>query len=46
MEPFVQRVRDHPRINGVLFGGEEHLISLYADDVMVMLDDPRESQKS
>ncbi|KAJ1104679.1 hypothetical protein NDU88_002088 [Pleurodeles waltl] len=33
-----QRVRDNPNITGVKFGGDDHTISQYADEVIVALD--------
>ncbi|KAJ1174922.1 hypothetical protein NDU88_000213 [Pleurodeles waltl] len=40
MEPFAQRLRDNPLVDGIKFGGEHHLISLYADDVILTLSEP------
>ncbi|KAJ1148268.1 hypothetical protein NDU88_001105 [Pleurodeles waltl] len=35
-----ERVRDRPEVTGVSFRGEAYTIALYADDVVVTLDDP------
>ncbi|KAJ1210588.1 hypothetical protein NDU88_005950 [Pleurodeles waltl] len=43
MEPMAQRLRDDPQILGVKFGGDEHIISLYADDVILTLAEPATS---
>ncbi|KAJ1106763.1 hypothetical protein NDU88_004162 [Pleurodeles waltl] len=40
MEPMAQRLRDDPRITGVKFGGDKHIISLYADEVILTLAEP------
>ncbi|KAJ1216233.1 hypothetical protein NDU88_003838 [Pleurodeles waltl] len=37
---FAERVRDRPEVTGDRFGGEAYTITLYADDVVVTLDDP------
>ncbi|KAJ1192826.1 hypothetical protein NDU88_002132 [Pleurodeles waltl] len=40
MEPFAQHVRDDPEITGATFGGEEHVVALFADDAVVALENP------
>ncbi|KAJ1126506.1 hypothetical protein NDU88_004913 [Pleurodeles waltl] len=40
METFAQRVRDRLEITGVRFGVDAYTITLYADDVVVTLDNP------
>ncbi|KAJ1145803.1 hypothetical protein NDU88_012087 [Pleurodeles waltl] len=43
MEPLAQRLRDSPLITGVKFGGDTHLITLYADDLVFTLAEPMTS---
>ncbi|KAJ1104339.1 hypothetical protein NDU88_001751 [Pleurodeles waltl] len=40
----MQLMRDNTEITGATFGGEEHVIALYVDDVEVALDDPLRAQ--
>ncbi|KAJ1192755.1 hypothetical protein NDU88_002061 [Pleurodeles waltl] len=40
MKPFAQGVRDSPEITRAIFGSEEYTVALYADDMMVALDNP------
>lgn len=43
MEPLAQRIRDNPSIAGTRFGGEEHKLCLYADDVVATVENPSNS---
>lgn len=43
MEPLAQRIRDNPNISGARFGGTEHKLCLYADDVVATLENPNTS---
>lgn len=43
MEPFAQRLWDHPQAQGIPFGVDRHLISLYDDDVIFSLAHPQTS---
>ncbi|KAJ1181230.1 hypothetical protein NDU88_006439 [Pleurodeles waltl] len=43
MEPLAQRLRDSPLITCVKFRGDTHLITLYADDVILTLSEPATS---
>lgn len=40
IEPFAQLIRDDSVIKGIIVGGEEHKLSLYADDVLLFLTKP------
>lgn len=46
MEPLARRVRAHPRITGIRFGGDTHTVSLYADDVLLTVANPEVSLAS
>lgn len=43
LEPLALSIRGHPNILGLTVGGEETLISLYADDVILYLQNSEES---
>uniref|UniRef100_A0A3P9HXL6 Reverse transcriptase domain-containing protein n=1 Tax=Oryzias latipes TaxID=8090 RepID=A0A3P9HXL6_ORYLA len=43
IEPLAQMVRQDTRITGLDIGGQEHIIGLFADDVMIYLSDPVKS---
>ncbi|KAJ1199212.1 hypothetical protein NDU88_003050 [Pleurodeles waltl] len=36
VEPFAEKVSEHPNITVVRFGGKEHIICLYADDIIAL----------
>ena len=40
IEPLAQLIRDDDNIKGIVIEGEEHKISLYADDVLLYLTEP------
>jgi hypothetical protein len=40
IEPLAEAFRSHPSIHGVRIGGREHLVSLYADDILLYLTKP------
>lgn len=40
IEPLVQAVRQSEEIKGININGQEHIISLFADDIMIYLDSP------
>ena len=40
IEPLAQLIRDDCNIKGISINGEEHKLSLYADDVMMFLTEP------
>lgn len=46
IEPLAMSIRDNEDIQGVPFEGEEHKISLFADDVLLSLKDPAQSLSS
>ncbi|KAJ1144832.1 hypothetical protein NDU88_011126 [Pleurodeles waltl] len=43
MEPLPQRLRDSPLVSCVKFGGDNHLITLYADNVILTVAEPMTS---
>ena len=43
IEPLPQFIRDSTDISGIEVSGEEHRLSLYADDVIVYISDPTKS---
>lgn len=43
LEPFAQRVRAQSEIVGIKFGAGSHKISLYADDIILSITQPRQS---
>ncbi|XP_075139572.1 scavenger receptor cysteine-rich type 1 protein M130-like [Leptodactylus fuscus] len=43
MEPLAQAIREDPSIKGIDVKGRSHLISLYADDIILTLTDPQTS---
>lgn len=43
MEPPATYVRTHPDIRGFSIGDREHRISLFANNVILMLTDPEEA---
>lgn len=46
LEPLAIKIRAHPKIQGLLVGGVETVISLYADDVLLYLRNAEESVPS
>lgn len=40
IEPLAQLIRDDSAIKGIVIGGEEHKLTLYADDVLLFLTEP------
>lgn len=40
IEPLAQAIRQSEELKGVYINGEEHIISLFADDIMIYLDNP------
>lgn len=40
IEPLAQLIREDSAIKGIVIGGEEHKLSLYADDVLLFLTEP------
>ena len=40
IEPLAQAIRQNEEIKGININGEEHTISLFADDIMIYLDSP------
>lgn len=43
LEPFTQKIRNAPEIVGIKFGADTHKISMYADDIILSLTQPRQS---
>lgn len=43
IEPLAQAIRQHEQIQGITIGHTDHLISLFADDVLIHLTDPEAS---
>uniref|UniRef100_A0AAR2KC07 Reverse transcriptase domain-containing protein n=1 Tax=Pygocentrus nattereri TaxID=42514 RepID=A0AAR2KC07_PYGNA len=43
IEPLAQSIRNSTRLTGIKIGGEDHRISLYADDVLLYLSNPNAS---
>lgn len=43
IEPLAQAIRQHEQIQGITIGHKDHLISLFADDVLIHLTDPEAS---
>lgn len=43
LEPFAQKIRARAEIAGIKFGADYHKLSLYADDVILSLTQPRQS---
>lgn len=43
IEPLAISIRDSSLIRPILIGGENHKISLYADDVVISMSDPEKS---
>ena len=43
IEPLAQMIRENERIEGIEMNGEKHVVSLFADDVLVHLKNPLES---
>ena len=43
IEPLAQAIRQHEKIQGIKIGHTDHLISLFADDILVHLADPETS---
>uniref|UniRef100_A0A672HPP6 Reverse transcriptase domain-containing protein n=1 Tax=Salarias fasciatus TaxID=181472 RepID=A0A672HPP6_SALFA len=43
IEPLAQMIRQESNLNGIIVGGDEYKVSLYADDVLVTLRDPGSS---
>lgn len=41
MEPLAEAIRSHPDITGVEIAGTPHKISLFADDILITLTNPR-----
>ena len=46
IEPLAAMIRSHDHIKGITIGREEHIISLYADDILLYLHDPLNSMPS
>lgn len=40
IEPLAQMIRQNGTVNGIEFSGQQHTISLFADDVLIYLYDP------
>lgn len=40
IEPFAQLIRDSDNIKGIAINKEEHKVSLYADDVLLLMTKP------
>ncbi len=43
LEPLAVGIRSHPHIHGIKLGGNDVLVSLYADDLLIYLSDPIKS---
>lgn len=43
MEPLAESIRSHPSITGLFIAGKEHKISIFTDNVMLMLSSPKTS---
>lgn len=43
LEPLAIMIREEPRIRGVIAGGREHKLFLYADDILALCQDPANS---
>lgn len=43
IEPLAEIIRQDPAINGLQVGEEKHVVSLFADDVILFLTDPKTS---
>lgn len=43
IEPLGQYIRQNKKINGINIAGQEHKISLFADDVLIFLSHPSTS---
>lgn len=40
LEPLVIAIRSNPNITGVTIGGEDHVVSLFTDDMVIYLTNP------
>lgn len=43
IEPLAQVIRQHEDLQGIKIGHNDHLISLFANDVMIHLTEPKAS---
>lgn len=43
IEPLAQAIRQHEQIQGIIIGQTDHLISLFADDILINLTEPETS---
>ena len=41
IEPLAEAIRTHPQVKGINSGSKDHVISLYADDILLFLKEPK-----